>query len=187
MHTRALSLDGLLVVTPKIFRDDRGFFVESYSAPRYQQAGIGCAFIQDNHSRSQKHTIRGLHFQTAPGQAKLVRVISGRIFDVAVDIRPRSPTLGRWQGIFLDAETHEQLYVPVGFAHGFCVVSDSAEVLYKVSSLYDHQTESGIAYDDPDIGIQWPTHTPIVSKRDSCAQSFAALKNAFQLSDRTPC
>lgn len=185
MHTRALRLDGLLVITPEMFGDDRGFFLESYSAPRYEKAGISCAFVQDNHSRSQKHTIRGLHFQTTPGQAKLVRVISGRIFDVAVDIRPGSPTLGHWEGIFLDAETHEQFFVPVGFAHGFCVVSDFAEVLYKVSSLYDQQTESGIAYDDPDIGIKWPTDAPIVSKRDSHAQSFAALKQALAPADRT--
>lgn len=184
MHVRPLALDGLLVITPKVYRDERGFFVETYSGPRYQQAGVDCKFVQDNHSRSNKHTIRGMHFQTSPGQAKLVRVVSGRIFDVAVDIRLDSPTFGQWEGVYLDAEEHAQLFVPVGFAHGFCVVSQSAEVLYKVSSLYDASTESGFAYNDADVGIQWPSPAPLVSERDTKAQSFAALRQSLLQASR---
>lgn len=184
MHTRPLALDGLLVITPKVHRDDRGFFVETYSGPRYQQSGVDCKFVQDNHSRSSKHTIRGMHFQTTPGQAKLVRVVQGRIFDVAVDIRPDSPTFGQWEGVYLDAEAHAQLFVPVGFAHGFCVVSETAEVLYKVSTVYEGTTESGFAFNDPDVGIDWPTATPLVSKRDTEAQSFAALRRTLEAQAR---
>lgn len=180
MHIRPLALDGLLVITPKVYRDERGFFLETYSEPRYQQAGVDCKFVQDNHSRSQKDTIRGMHFQSAPGQAKLVRVTYGRIFDVAVDIRLHSPTFGQWEGVSLDAESHAQLFVPAGFAHGFCVVSEVAEVHYKVSSLYDGATECGFAYNDADIGIDWPTTTAKISQRDAEAPSFQALRQSLE-------
>jgi dTDP-4-dehydrorhamnose 3,5-epimerase len=166
---------GLKLLTPKLHRDARGFFLETYSEARYQQAGIDCKFVQDNQSRSGADTLRGMHFQTQPGQAKLVRVTLGRIFDVAVDIRPQSSTFGRWQGVYLDAELHQQLFVPVGFAHGFCVVSEAAEVLYKVSSPYNVATESGFANNDPEVGIVWPCDAPQVSDRDRAAQPFAAL------------
>lgn len=176
MQIDTLSLDGLRVIKPQVHQDARGFFIETYNAPRYQHGGITCKFVQDNHSRSSYGTIRGMHFQTEPGQAKLVRVTQGRIFDVAVDIRPQSKTFGQWQGVYLDAEAHHQLFVPVGFAHGFCVVSDVAEVQYKVSTVYNPQTEQGFLYNDPDVGIQWPVAAPKVSTRDTQAQSFAQLR-----------
>jgi dTDP-4-dehydrorhamnose 3,5-epimerase len=173
VETQDLSLAGLKLIRPRVFRDARGFFFESYHAPRFENAGIGAVFVQDNHSRSVKDTLRGLHYQSSPGQAKLLRVVSGRVFDVAVDIRPGSPTFGRWEGAYLDADEHAQLFVPVGFAHGFCVVSDVADVLYKVSTVYDAATECTIAWDDPTIGVEWPTTQPILSERDKKAESFS--------------
>lgn len=175
MEVTSLPLSGLLLLKPKVFRDARGFFVETYSEPRYRAAGIDCGFVQDNHSRSSRGTLRGLHYQSAPGQAKLIRVGLGRIFDVAVDLRPESPTFGRWFGAELDAEEHAQLFIPVGFAHGFCVLSEVAEVLYKVSSVYDAKTEVGLRWDDPDIGVKWPVSEPLLSERDKTAESFAAF------------
>ncbi len=172
MQVEALSLPGLVLIRPRVFRDERGFFLESYHAPRFHAAGIDCQFVQDNHSRSVKDTLRGLHYQSSPGQAKLMRVASGRIFDVGVDIRPGSPTFGKWEGVYLDAEEHAQLFVPVGFAHGFCVVSDTANVTYKVSSVYEATTECTLSWDDPDIGVRWPTATPLLSARDQRGESF---------------
>jgi dTDP-4-dehydrorhamnose 3,5-epimerase len=169
----SLGLEGLVCVQPQVFADDRGFFFESYHQERYQKMGIACDFVQDNHSRSVYGTLRGLHYQSTPGQAKLVRVLSGRIFDVAVDIRPQSPTFGQWAGVYLDAEKHAQLFVPVGFAHGFCVVSDVAEVAYKVSALYNPSTECSIAWNDPAIGVEWPVKDPLLSARDMQASSWA--------------
>lgn len=180
MEVIKLALADLQLVHPKVFRDSRGFFLETYSEARYQDCGIHCKFVQDNHSKSSRGTIRGMHFQTTPGQAKLLRVTSGRIFDVAVDIRPGSPTFGKWEGVYLDAESHHQLFVPIGFAHGFCVVSETADVLYKVSSPYDATTETGFRWDDPDVGIKWPVDSPIVSERDAKAQSFAALQRSLR-------
>ena len=174
------ELDGLLLIQPQVFGDERGFFLESYNASRYRAAGIEAAFVQDNHSRSVRGTLRGLHYQSSPGQAKLVRVTQGRVFDVAVDIRPGSPSLGRWVGVELDAETHRQLFIPVGFAHGFCVLSDVAEVQYKVSSVYDSSTECSIRYDDPDLGVRWPTEEPLLSARDQSAESFAAYRQRVE-------
>jgi len=168
-------LAGLLLVKPTVNRDDRGFFIETYREAAYRAAGIDVTFVQDNHSRSVRGTLRGMHFQTSPGQAKLVRAASGVIFDVAVDIRPGSPTYGRWHGVMLDAEEHHQLFVPVGFAHGFCVVSEIADVTYKVSSVYDAATESGFHYADPDVGIQWPVDAPRISARDAKAPRLAEL------------
>lgn len=170
MEVVELPLRGLLLVKPRVVRDDRGFFVETFSAEPYRRAGIDVAFVQDNHSRSVNGTLRGMHFQTAPGQAKLVRAATGKIFDVAVDIRPDSPTFGRWHGVELDAIDHHQLFVPVGFAHGFCVLSDIADVSYKVSSPYDAATEAGFQFADPAVGIEWPTETPIISARDRDAR-----------------
>jgi len=171
-----VDLDGLKLVQPRVFPDDRGFFLESYNAVRYAAAGIAVLFVQDNHSRSVRGTLRGLHYQSTPGQAKLVRVTRGRIFDVAVDIRPESPTFGQWKGVELDAEEHLQLFLPVGFAHGFCVLSDRAEVQYKVSSVYDPSTERAIRHDDPEIGVVWPVKDPILSERDRKAESFADFR-----------
>ncbi|HEY3495148.1 MAG TPA: dTDP-4-dehydrorhamnose 3,5-epimerase [Polyangiaceae bacterium] len=173
MEVTALPLAGLLLLKPKVFRDARGFFVETYNQVRYREAGVAPEFVQDNHSLSGQGTLRGLHYQSSPGQAKLIRVARGRIFDVAVDIRPDSPTFGRWHGVYLDAEEHLQLFVPVGFAHGFCIVSESAEVLYKVSNVYDPKTETGFRWNDPDVGVEWPIGEPLLSKRDQEAESFA--------------
>jgi dTDP-4-dehydrorhamnose 3,5-epimerase len=175
MQAEDLSLPGLKLLRPRVLRDARGFFFESYHAPRFHAAGIDCVFVQDNHSRSVKDTVRGLHYQSSPGQAKLLRVTSGRIFDVAVDIRPDSPTFGKWEGAYLDAEEHAQLFIPVGFAHGFCVTSESADVCYKVTSVYDAATECSIRWDDPDIGVSWPTSTPLLSPRDLEAESFRSF------------
>jgi len=173
MKADDLSLSGLKLIRPQVFRDPRGFFLESYHEPRFRAAGVDCVFVQDNHSRSVKDTLRGLHYQSTPGQAKLLRVASGRIFDVAVDIRPDSPTYGRWEGVYLDAEEHAQLFIPIGFAHGFCVMSETADVVYKVSSVYDGATECTIAWDDPDIGVKWPTETPLLSDRDRKGERFS--------------
>jgi dTDP-4-dehydrorhamnose 3,5-epimerase len=169
------ELDGLVLVEPDVFGDERGFLLETYNVPAWRDLGIDVDFVQDNHSRSSAGTLRGLHFQTTPGQAKLVRCVRGRIWDVAVDLRSDSPTYGRWEGHELDDSTHRQLYVPVGFAHGFCVHSDVADVAYKLSSLYDGSTESGIAWDDPDIAIDWPISEPRLSDRDQSAPRLSEV------------
>ncbi|MBK8801214.1 MAG: dTDP-4-dehydrorhamnose 3,5-epimerase [Fibrobacteres bacterium] len=173
------GLEGLLVIEPKVFRDERGFFLEPYNTARYQASGIDAEFVQDNHSFSTRGVLRGLHFQTVPGQAKLLRCGRGKIWDVAVDIRPASSTFGQWWGLELDSESHRQLFIPVGFAHGFCVLSDEAEVLYKCSAVYNPATESGIAWNDPDIKVGWPIADAIVSARDQTNQSFAQYRAAL--------
>ncbi len=166
MRVLPTRLEGLLLVEPDVFSDERGFFVETFSRPRFSAAGISTDFVQDNHSRSVRDTIRGLHYQADPGQAKLVRVARGRVWDVAVDIRRDSPAVGRWEAFELDDVEHRQLYVPVGFAHGFCVLSEVADVCYKVSSAYDPELERGLAWDDPTVGITWPVASPLLSARD---------------------
>ena len=176
MQVIDLELNGPRLVRPEIFGDSRGFFLETYSAPRYRAAGMDVSFVQDNHSRSVKGTLRGLHYQSSPGQAKLVRVSLGRIWDVVVDIRPGSPTFGRWHGMELDDQKHEQLFVPIGFAHGFCVLSDVAEVQYKVSTPYDPKTECALSYSDPDLKVDWPVREPLVSARDANAEAFASFR-----------
>ncbi len=177
MEVSDLRLGGLKLVRPTVFRDSRGFFLESYHSPRYRALGIDVEFVQDNHSRSVQGTLRGLHYQSHPGQAKLVRVGAGRVWDVVVDIRPESTTFGQWEGVYLDAEEHLQLFVPIGFAHGFCVVSDFAEMLYKVTSPYDPTTECSIRYDDPELGVTWPVRDPVLSERDRQAESFAQFRS----------
>lgn len=176
MQVIDLELNGLKLIRPQVFGDERGFFLESYSAPRYQAAGIDVTFVQDNHSLSVKGTLRGLHYQSSPGQAKLMRVSRGRIWDVAVDIRPDSKTFGRWQALELDDQKHEQLFIPVGFAHGFCVLSDVAEVQYKVSTPYDAKTECALSYADPELDVAWPVTSPVLSGRDLQAESFASYR-----------
>ena len=166
MEVTDLRLQGLKLIKPKLFKDDRGFFLETFQQSVYEKAGITCSFAQDNHSFSQKGCIRGMHFQSLPGQAKLIRVAVGKIYDVAVDIRPHSPTYGQWEAVILDSEWHHQLFIPVGFAHGFCVISDDAHVLYKVSTPYDSKFEKGFRWDDPTVKIEWPVENPIVSDRD---------------------
>jgi dTDP-4-dehydrorhamnose 3,5-epimerase len=171
-----LDLAGVLRLEPELHRDARGFLFESYRRDAYARAGIDVDFVQDNHTASLGGTLRGLHYQVAPGQAKLIRVVAGKIHDVVVDLRPGSPTFGRHLGVELDAEEHHQLFVPKGFAHGFCVVSERAEVLYRLSAVYDPAAERSLKWDDPDLGIPWPVREPILSPRDQQAESFRALR-----------
>jgi dTDP-4-dehydrorhamnose 3,5-epimerase len=171
-----LALPGPQLVVPDVFEDARGFVFESYNAERYRRAGIDCHFEQDNYSHSVKGALRGLHYQAHLRQAKLVSVASGQILDVAVDIRPDSPTLGRWVSVRLAAEGRHQLYLPAGFAHGFCLLSESADVIYKLSTAYRADLERCLAYDDAELAIDWPVREPIVSERDAAAESFAAYR-----------
>ena len=171
------KLAGIKIIRPKVFGDDRGFFLESYNASAYAAVGIDAVFVQDNHSRSVKGTLRGVHYQSQPGQAKLVRVILGRIWDVTLDIRRDSPTFGQWTALELDDKAREQLFIPVGFAHGFCVLSEFAEVEYKVSAPYDPKTECSISYADPELAIKWPVAQPLLSARDQQAESFASFRS----------
>ena len=173
-------IDGLVLIEPHVIADDRGFFFETFRADEYASLGIDVPFVQDNHSRSAQRTIRALHFQLQPGQAKLVRAARGAVWDVAVDLRRDSPTYGQYEGFELNDSNARQLFVPVGFAHGFCVTSDTADVTYKVSSYYDGAQERGIAWDDPDIGVQWPIEDPIVSDRDRSNPTLA------EIADRLP-
>jgi dTDP-4-dehydrorhamnose 3,5-epimerase len=166
MEVQTTALEGVLLLKPDVRRDERGFFLESYSARTLEAHGVTTVFVQDNHSRSVKNTLRGLHYQLSPGQVKLVRVLAGAIFDVAVDIRWGSPTYGQWFGQILSAENFLQLYIPVGFAHGFCVLSETADVAYKCSSYYSPQDERGLMWNDPAFGIDWPVTDPILSARD---------------------
>jgi dTDP-4-dehydrorhamnose 3,5-epimerase len=160
------TLPGVLIFEPTVFQDARGFFLETYNARRYAEAGLDATFVQDNHSRSRRNTLRGLHFQVTRPQGKLVRVVEGAIWDVAVDIRPDSPTFGQHVGVELTASNFRQIYVPPGYAHGFCVTSDVAQVEYKCTEFYDAADERGIAWDDPQLAIPWPVETPILSERD---------------------
>jgi dTDP-4-dehydrorhamnose 3,5-epimerase len=169
------KLDGVVLVEPGVHGDDRGFFVETFSRERWRELGVDAEFVQHNHSRSSKGTLRGLHFQTEPGQAKLIRCARGAILDVAVDLRRDSPTRGRWEAHVLDDEKHRQLFVPVGFAHGFAVLSEVADVAYQVSSYYDPATEAGIAWDDPEVGVEWQVEDPLLSGRDRNAPKLAEI------------
>ncbi len=170
------SIDGLVLLEPEVHGDDRGFLLETYSEAAWSELGIEGPFLQENHSRSTRRgTLRGLHFQTEPGQAKLVRCLRGRIVDVAVDLRRGSPTYGRWEAHELDDVEHHQLWVPVGFAHGFQVLSEVADVAYKLTSLYDPATESGISWDDPDVGVEWPISDPLLSERDLSAPRLSEI------------
>jgi dTDP-4-dehydrorhamnose 3,5-epimerase len=168
-------LDGPVLVEPIVHGDDRGLFAETYREQAFGDLGITDRFVQDNHSRSVRGVLRGMHFQVGDGQAKLVRSARGSIFDVVVDLRRGSPTFGEWEAHELDDALHRQLYIPVGFAHGFCVTSAEADVVYKVSSYYDPQTERGIAWDDPDIGIPWPAEKALVSDRDRTNPRLAEI------------
>jgi dTDP-4-dehydrorhamnose 3,5-epimerase len=160
------KLEGVLILEPRSFGDQRGYFMEIFQATRYAEAGIDRSFVQDNLSFSVRNTLRGLHYQHPNGQAKLVQVVTGEIFDVAVDIRLGSPTFGQWEGVILSAENRRQLFIPEGFAHGFCVLSATAHFLYKCSEYYSPNDEGGIRWDDPDIAISWPIDAPILSDRD---------------------
>ena len=174
MEVLPFRLDGPLLLAPSVHGDERGFFLESWRADTYAALGIDAPFVQDNHSRSRRGTLRGIHFQTHPGQGKLVRCVRGEIFDVVVDLRRGSPTFGEWEGVTLDDSRAHQLWIPVGFGHGFCVVSEVADVTYKVTSYYDPQTEAGIRFDDPDVGVRWPGEVELLfSERDATAPRLA--------------
>ncbi len=160
------KLEGLLVIEPRVFGDDRGFFMETFNSRDAAEVGIPEYFAQDNHSRSGHGVLRGLHYQYPQWQGKLVRTLIGEIFDVAVDIRPDSATFGEWYGILLSDANKLQLYVPPGFAHGFCVTSESADVAYKVTTLFDPAQDAGILWNDPDIGVEWPISEPVLSDKD---------------------
>lgn len=176
MRVSDTALEGVLIVEPRVFRDERGFFVETYHAERYRAAGIALPFVQDNHSRSTRGTLRGLHWQWRRPQGKLVRVIEGEIFDVAVDIRPDSPTFGQSASVVLSADNFLQLYVPPGFAHGFCVTSEVAQVEYKCTDVYDADGEGGLVWNDPDLALAWPVADPVLSPRD---RSHPTLREVF--------
>jgi dTDP-4-dehydrorhamnose 3,5-epimerase len=173
------KLDGVVLLEPQVHGDERGFMVETFRRDAWAELGVEVEFVQHNHSRSVKDTLRGLHFQTEPGQAKLVRCPRGAIFDVAVDLRRGSPTYGRWEGQVLDDERHRQLFVPAGFGHGFAVLSDVADVTYLLSSTYDPASESGIAWDDPEVGVEWPVAEPLLSERDKSAPRLAEVADTL--------
>lgn len=169
-------LAGVKMVHPVVHRDTRGFFLETYHQQRYVEAGIDTVFVQDNFSRSARGTIRGLHMQVTSPQAKLVRVVAGAIFDVAVDVRIGSPSFGGWFGATLSSDNFTQLLIPAGFVHGFAVISDYAEIEYKCSAFYDPAHEIAVRWDDPAIGIDWPVTTPVLSARDAAAPRLADVR-----------
>jgi len=180
MKVLTTELPGVVLIEPTVYRDQRGFFLETYHAGKYRAAGVEGIFVQDNHSHSVRGTVRGLHAQRRHPQGKLVRVLRGEIFDVAVDIRPSSPSFRRWVGVRLSAESFRQMYIPPGFAHGFCVLSETADVEYKCTELYDPADEVGILWNDPELGITWPVREPILSQKDRAAPRLA------ELTDRLP-
>jgi dTDP-4-dehydrorhamnose 3,5-epimerase len=173
MHFRASpTLPGLIIIEPELFQDDRGYFTEMYHQGKFEDAGIKGNFIQDNRSRSRQGTIRGLHYQVRKPQGKLVWVLSGEVFDLAVDIRRSSPTLGKWVGNVLSSENKKGIYIPPHFAHGFCVLSEVAEVFYKCTEFYSPENERTIRWDDPDLAIDWPVKNPVLSEKDATAPFF---------------
>ena len=179
MSFRALptEIEGLVLIEPTVHGDERGFLVETFRERDLRELGVDVAFVQDNHSRSRGPVLRGIHIQR--GQAKLVRCPRGRIWDVAVDLRPESPTYRQWDGHELDGERHRQLFIPAGFGHGLCLLSDEADVLYRLSSYYDPDEETGVAWDDPQIGIEWPISEPILSESDRKAPPLADVSGTL--------
>ncbi len=169
MKVIATELPEVLVIDPDVFADDRGFFLETYHSSRFRDAGLPETFVQDNHSRSARGVLRGLHYQEPRPQGKLVRCSRGAMWDVAVDIRVGSPTFGRWVGVELTEESRRMLFVPEGFAHGFCALTDDCDVLYKCTALYERENDRGILWSDPEIGIKWPISQPLLSKKDTAA------------------
>jgi len=178
MRVEPTELPGVLILEPKVFGDARGFFTETWHARRYAEAGLPEAFVQDNLSFSQRGVLRGLHYQNPHGQGKLVYVLQGTVFDVAVDIRVGSPTFGRWIGVTLSAENRRQFWVPPGFAHGFCVTSETALFAYKCSDYYAPEHEGSVLWNDPAIGIAWPVESPTLSAKDAAAPRLAEVERA---------
>ncbi|EPF16016.1 dTDP-4-dehydrorhamnose 3,5-epimerase [Cedecea davisae] len=177
MNVIKTKLDGVLIIEPKVFGDERGFFYETFHAERYKRIGINEDFVQDNRSRSSKGVLRGLHFQKNKPQGKLVTVTSGEVFDVAVDLRPNSRTFGQYESILLSGENKIQFYVPPGFAHGFCVLSDSADFQYKCTDFYDPSDEGGVLWNDETINIQWPIKNPNLSAKDKVLPTLKEIQN----------
>jgi len=175
MKVTETKLAGMLIIEPKVFGDARGFFKETFQAERYQEAGIEYTFVQDNYSRSQKGVLRGLHFQITKPQGKLVSCPKGAVFDVAVDIDPESTTYGQYVGVELTEENHKQLWVPPGYAHGFCVLSETADFQYKCTDYYDPSDEGGVIWNDPDVAIEWPIADPSLSNKDAILPTLAEL------------
>jgi dTDP-4-dehydrorhamnose 3,5-epimerase len=173
------ALPDVLLIEPDVFRDERGFFLETYHARKYAAAGLAVAFVQDNHSRSRRGILRGLHTQVQRPQGKLVRAVEGEIYDVAVDIRKGSPTFGKWAGFALSADNFRQVYVPPGFAHGFCVTSESAQVEYKCTDFYDPKDEVTIIWNDPALAVDWPIREPILSPKDAAGKTLADFDVLF--------
>ncbi|POW86552.1 dTDP-4-dehydrorhamnose 3,5-epimerase [Serratia marcescens] len=170
------QVEGVKLIEPKVFGDQRGFFLETFQKSRYQELlGIDAEFVQDNHSRSARGVLRGLHFQTAKPQGKLVRVVRGEVYDVVVDIRPESPTFKKWVGVYLSEENKNQLWVPSGLAHGFVVVSDSADFEYKCTDYYDPSNEGCLLWNDPEVGVEWPISEPLLSPKDLQGKLFREL------------
>lgn len=176
MNIIPTKLKDCVVIEPKVFGDERGFFLETYQENRYRDiVGINLKFVQDNHSRSAKNVLRGLHFQTKKPQGKLVRVVYGEVFDVVVDIRKDSKTYGHWEGVLLSSENKKQIWVPPGFAHGFMVTSEFADLEYKCTDYYDPSNEACIIWDDPDLSIDWPSLNPIISEKDKNGKFLSRL------------
>ena len=180
MERLPTRLAGLVLLAPQVHGDERGFFLETYRADAWSAHGVPTEFVQDNHSRSRRGTLRGIHFQTRPGQGKLVRVARGRVLDVVVDLRRGSPTFGEWEAVELDDERGLQLYIPVGFGHGFCVLSETADFVYKCTAYYDPATEAGIRFDDPEVGVRWPEDIELLySERDRTAPGLAEIADTL--------
>lgn len=175
LAVRTTKIPGIRIVDPQVYADPRGFFFEAWHRERYAQAGIPGTFVQDNVSRSTRDTLRGLHLQEPNGQGKLVQVLDGEVYDVAVDVRLGSPTFGLWEGFTLSAANRRQLYLPPGLAHGFCVLSDSALFAYKCTDFYRRDVEFSVRWNDPDIGIEWPVASPILSSKDAEAPRLSAI------------
>jgi len=171
------KLKGCLIIEPQVYGDERGFFLETFQAERYYEAGIEETFVQDNRSRSSQNVLRGLHFQKTKPQGKLVTVTNGEVFDVAVDLRPNSDTFGEYEAVLLSGENKLQFYIPPGFAHGFCVISKTADFQYKCSSYYDPTDEGGILWNDPSLNINWPVATPILSEKDQMQPKLDEIKS----------
>jgi dTDP-4-dehydrorhamnose 3,5-epimerase len=180
MERLPTRLHGLVLLAPAAYGDERGFFMETWRADAWGAAGVATSFVQDNHSRSRRGTLRGIHFQTNPGQGKLVRCARGRVWDVVVDLRRGSPTFGEWEAVELDDVHGHQLWIPVGFGHGFCVLSDTADFVYKCTAYYDPATEEGIRFDDPDVSIKWPTEVELLySERDRSAPRLVEVADSL--------
>jgi len=176
MNIIKTKLSDCIIIEPKVYCDDRGFFLETFQAERYATVGITLPFVQDNHSRTSKGVLRGLHFQKTKPQGKLVRVVRGEVYDVAVDIRLGSPTYGRWEAVVLSEDNKKQFWVPPGFAHGFMVISDFADFEYKCTDYYDPTDEGSLLWNDPDLNIPWPIKSPFISIKDSQAPLLANIK-----------